>query len=98
MSDTQNKETLLAPKQVAEKGELSGPYRPSERQTQRALGDFFQVEVALGTVNTLRQEVSAAVAEPVAEATVFAQAQQVANADEAGWAQGPSRWYQPGAA
>ena len=46
--------------------------------------------MALGTVNNLRQEVSEAVAEPVAEATVFAQAQAVANADETGWAQGNS--------
>jgi hypothetical protein len=67
---------------------FSGPYRQSERQVQQALCDFFQVDVALGTANTLRQEVSQAVAEPVAEATEFAQAQEVANADETGWVQG----------
>jgi transposase len=78
------------PRLAAAVGLLSGPYRQSERQTQQTLCDFFQVDVALGTVNTLRQEVSAAVAEPVAEATVFAQAQAVANADETGWAQGNS--------
>jgi transposase len=71
-------------------GLFSGPYRQSERQTRQALCDFFQVDVALGTVNTLRQEVSQAVAEPVAEATKFAQAQEVANADETGWVQGNS--------
>jgi hypothetical protein len=71
-------------------GLLSGPYRQSERQTQQALWDFFQVDVAVGTVNNLRQEVSAAVAAPVAEATRFAQAQAVVNADETGWAQGNS--------
>jgi hypothetical protein len=78
------------PRLVATVGLLSGPYRQSERQVQQALEDFYQVEVALGTINTLRQEVSAAVAEPVAEATVFAQAQEVANADETGWVQGNS--------
>ena len=78
------------PRLAATVGLLSGPYRQSERQTQQALCDFFQVDVALGTVNTLRQEVSQAVAEPVAEATVFAQAQEVANADETGWVQGNS--------
>ena len=78
------------PRLAAAVGLLSGPYRQSERQTQQALCDFFKVEVALGTVNTLRQEVSAAVAEPVAEATVFAHAQEVVNADETGWAQGNS--------
>jgi transposase len=85
------------PRPAAAVGLLSGPYRQSERQTQQALCDFFQVDVALGTVNTLQQEVSAAVAEPVAEATVFAQAREMANVDETGWAQGPSRWHQPGA-
>ena len=78
------------PRLVASVGLLSGPYRPSERPTQQALEDFYQVEVALGRVNQLRQEVSQAVAEPVAEATEFAQAQEVANADETGWAQGNS--------
>src|ERR687895_1482562 len=78
------------PRLVAGVGLLSGPYRQSERQTQQALEDFYQVEVALGTINQLRQEVSQAVAGPVAEATEFAQAQEVANADETGWAQGNS--------
>ena len=78
------------PRLVATVGLLSGPYRQSERQTQQALCDFYQVEVALGTINALRQEVSQAVAEPVAEAAEFAQAQEVAHADETGWAQGNS--------
>ncbi len=71
-------------------GLLSGKYRQSERQTQEALEDFFQVEVALGTINNLRQEVSESLAAAVEEATVFAQAQQEANADETGWRQGNS--------
>lgn len=78
------------PRLVATVGMLSGPYRQSERQTQHALEDFYDVDVALGTINTLRQEVSAAVAEPVREATAFAQAQDVAHADETGWVQGNS--------
>jgi hypothetical protein len=78
------------PRLVATVGRLSGPYRQSERQTRQALADFYQVTVALGTINTLRQEVSAAVAEPVVEATAFAQAQDVTNADETGWVQGNS--------
>ncbi len=71
-------------------GLLSGKYSQSERQTQEALEDFFQVEVALGTVNNLRQEVSQSLAAPVEEATKFAQAQKEANADETGWRQGNS--------
>lgn len=71
-------------------GLLRGKYRQSERQTQEALEDFFQVKVALGTVNNLRQEVSESLAAPVEEATKFALAQKEANADETGWRQGDS--------
>jgi transposase len=78
------------PRLVATVGMLSGPYRQSERQTHQALEDFYQVEVALGTINKMRQEVSEALTEPVAEATEFAQAQEVAHADETGWVQGNS--------
>jgi transposase len=83
------------PRLVATVGLLSGPYRQSERQTQQALCDFYQVEVALGTINTLRQEVSQAVAKPCAEAAEFAQGQEVAHADETGWAQGNSDGHNP---
>lgn len=76
-------------------GLLGGKYRQSERQTQEMLEDFFQVEVALGTVNHLRQEVSQALSAPVAEATEFAQTQEVANADETGWRQGNSDGHNP---
>jgi hypothetical protein len=78
------------PRLVATVGLLSGPYRQSERQTQQALEDFYQIGVAVGTINKLRQEVSQAVAEPVEEASEFARAQAVANADETGWGQGNS--------
>lgn len=84
------------PRLAATVGLLSGAYRQSERQTQQALLDFFEVEVALGTINNLRQEVSEAVAAPVVEATEFAQAQKVANADETGWSQGNSDGANPG--
>ncbi|MCA1602318.1 MAG: IS66 family transposase [Acidobacteria bacterium] len=78
------------PRLAAAVGLLGGKYRQSERQSQEMLADFFRVAVALGTVNHLRQEVSAALAAPVAEATAFAQAQEAANADETGWRQGNS--------
>ena len=84
------------PRLAANVGLLSGAYRLSERQTQQALLDFFEVEVAVGTINNLRQEVSAAVAAPVVAATGFAQAQAVANADETGWRQGNSDGANPG--
>lgn len=78
------------PRLVATVGMLSGPYRHSARQTRQARADFSPVTVALGTLTTMRQEVSAAVAEPVVEAPAFAQAQDVTNADETGWVQGNS--------
>lgn len=78
------------PRLAAAVGALTGPYRQSERLAQAMLADFFEIELALGTVNELRQEVAAAVAEAVQAATLFAQAQQLANADETGWRQGNS--------
>src|SRR5215813_8887961 len=78
------------PRLAAAVGVLGGKYRQSDRQTQEMLEDFFQVEVALGTVNNLRQEVSEALQTPVAEATKFAQQQEAANMDETGWRQGNS--------
>lgn len=83
------------PRLAAAVAALAGKYRQSDRQTQELLADFFQVEVSLGTVNNLRQEVSAALAEPVAEATTFAQKQTAANADETGWRQGNSDGQNP---
>ena len=62
------------PRLVATLRLLAGFYRQSKRQTQQVLENFYQVEVALGTINKLRPEVSEAVAEPVSEATEFAQA------------------------
>jgi transposase len=78
------------PRLAAAVGVLGGKYRQSDRQTQEMLEDFFQVEMALGTVNNLRQEVCEALAVPVAEATEFAQQQEAANMDETGWRQGNS--------
>lgn len=78
------------PRLAAAVGVLGGKYHQSDRQTQELLEDFFQVEVALGTVNNLRQEVCEALAAPVAEATAFAQQQGAANMDETGWRQGNS--------
>lgn len=78
------------PRLAAAVGALGGKYRQSDRQTQEMLEDFFQVEVALGTVNNLRQEVCEALAAPVTEAAEFARQQEAANMDETGWRQGNS--------
>jgi len=47
-----------------------------------ALGVLFQLDLSLGSITALERQVSAAVAEPVAQAHHFVQAQPVVNADE----------------
>jgi IS1 family transposase len=60
----------------------------SERMTQAAMKDLFGVETALGTVNSLRQEASRAVSEPVEEAREYVKKQDIVYSDETGFAQG----------
>jgi transposase len=82
------------PRLVATVALLGGMYRASERLTQMALADLFGVVLSLGTVNTLRQEASKAVACAVDEAHTYTLAgtgvkeQAVVGADETGFAQG----------
>ena len=78
----------FGPRLVAVVGLLSGAYRQSERQVQQALADLYGIDVALGTIDALRQEASQALAEAVDAATAYAQSQPVAHADETGWRQG----------
>jgi transposase len=73
---------------VATVAVLGGLYRASQRMTQAALSDLFGVELALGTVEALRQEASQAVAAPVAEACQYVQQQRVVHSDETSFAQG----------
>jgi transposase len=67
---------------------LSGLYRMSERMVQTAFQDLFGIVMALGTVNSLRQEASLAVAQPVAEAACYVKEQPIINSDESGFKQG----------
>jgi transposase len=67
---------------------LSGLYRMSERMVQTAFQDLFGIVMALGTVNSLRQEASLAVAKPVTEAAEYIKAQPIINSDETGFNQG----------
>lgn len=76
------------PRVVAIVAVLSGLYRLRERMAQRAMQDVFGVAMALGTVNTLRQEASAAVAAPVEEACASVTQQPVVHGDETGFVQG----------
>src|SRR4029078_9115944 len=64
---------------------LSGLYRMSERMCQSAFQDLFGICMALGTVNSLRQEASLATAQPVAAAAEYVKAQPIINSDETGF-------------
>jgi transposase len=69
----------------------TGAYHLSKRTTQRVLEDLFGVSLGLGTVTSLEQATVQAVAEPVAEARAYVQAQPAAYLDETGWREGPQR-------
>jgi transposase len=63
----------------------------SKRTTQNVMADLFGVMIGLGTVANLEQATTQAVAEPVAEARAYVQAQPAAYADETGWREGRQR-------
>ena len=66
---------------------LAGAYRLSKRNIRALLSDAFGLEVSLGTVSRLEQEVAAALAAPVEEARAFVRRQGIVNVDETGWRQ-----------
>jgi transposase len=69
----------------------AGAYHLSKRTTQAVLEDLFGVSLGLGTIANLEQATIRAVAEPVAEARAYVQAQPTAYADETGWREGQHR-------
>jgi transposase len=69
----------------------TGAYHLSKRTTQAVLADLFGVSLGLGTIATLEQATTRAVAEPVAEARAYVQAQPAAYVDETGWREGQQR-------
>ncbi len=64
---------------------LTGRFRLSKRMTQEMLSSVLGVEVALGSVSNLEQQVSASLAQQVEEARAYVQRQDVAHLDETGW-------------
>lgn len=80
--------TGYGPRVAATVGLLSSDYRMSERMVEGFMEEGLGVWLSVGTVNGLRQEVSTAVAEPVAEAHTYVQQQAVVHADETGFKQG----------
>ena len=63
----------------------SGQYHLSKRMIKGMMGDFFDADLALGSVSKLEADTSAALAAPVALAAAHVRAQPVRHADETGW-------------
>jgi transposase len=69
----------------------TGAYHLSKRTTQNVMEDLFGVSMGLGTIANLEQAAAQAVAEPVAEARGYVQAQPAVYLDETGWREGRQR-------
>jgi transposase len=69
----------------------TGAYHLSKRTSQELLADLLGVTVGLGTIANLEQATTQTVAESVAEARAYVQAQPAAYADETGWREGRQR-------
>lgn len=66
----------------------TGKFRMSKRMVRELLADFLGVELSLGSVSNLEQEISASLAAPDKEARAEARKADIANLDETGWFQG----------
>jgi transposase len=66
----------------------TGKFRMSKRMVRELLADFLGVELSLGSVSNLEQEISASLAVPDREARAAVRKAEVANLDETGWFQG----------
>jgi transposase len=69
----------------------TGAYHLSKRTTQSVLQDLFGVPLCVGTISHLEHATAQALAEPVAEARTYVQAQPAAYVDETGWREGRQR-------
>jgi transposase len=69
----------------------TGAYHLSKRTTQSVLQDLFGVPLCVGTISNLEHATVQALAEPVAEARTYVQAQPAAYLDETGWREGLQR-------
>ncbi len=78
----------FGPRVQATVGYLAGRLNVSQRDVAEVCQTLLGLELSLGSVQALAQQVSAAVAAPVAAAQAFVQTQPVLNADETSWPQG----------
>jgi hypothetical protein len=72
-------------------GYLAGRSGASHRDVEEVMDTLFHTNVSLGSVAALEQDVSAALAQPVAAAQTYVHAQPAVNADETSWRQGTMR-------
>ena len=75
----------FGPRAQATVGYVTGRLGASQREVQEMLATVFHTDLGLGSVPALEQDVSAAVAPPVAEAQTYVQRQPVNNVDETSW-------------
>jgi len=81
----------FGPRTQATVAYLAGRLGISQRDVAELLAVLFHLDLSLGGVAALEQQVSAAVATPVAEAQAYVQQQPAVNADETGWHEGQQR-------
>jgi hypothetical protein len=75
----------FGPRAQATVGYVTGRLGVSQRDAEELLETVFHLDLGLGTLPALEQAVSAAVAQPVAEAHTALQTEPVANVDETHW-------------
>jgi transposase len=83
----------FGPRVQATVGYLTGRIGASQREVRDILATLCQTEVSVGSIATLEQAVSTALATPVAEAETYVQRQPVRNADETGWREKTKRMW-----
>ncbi len=81
----------FGPRTQATVAYLAGRLGVSQRDVAELLAVLFALEVSVGSIAALEQQVSGAVAAPVAEAHAYVQQQAVVNADETGWREATQR-------
>jgi transposase len=69
----------------------TGCYHLSKRQVEELLTTTFNIPICLGTICNIEQRVSAAIADPVAEAKNHVQHADLVYADETSWPQQPDK-------
>jgi len=81
----------FGPRLTSMVGICTGKYRMPKRATQELLSDFLGVELSLGSVPRLEQQISRALAASVEEARSFVRKQAVIHQDETGWRENKQR-------